>query len=148
MSGEPAHTTFSAGWLMGESANTITSLTTSWNRSSTTRSLLIAAMKPGATVQVPYPIPQWRLFEPLGDYNWSKIDIHLPNRLFTNTDHVDEGVTGTGVLDVFDRYNFTVNEAEPLEKEVAIDPEMLGKGLREPNRGKQAKRFRFVLHSA
>jgi type I restriction-modification system DNA methylase subunit len=28
---------------------------------------------------------------------------------------------------VFDRYNFTVNEAEPLEKEVAIDPEMLGK---------------------
>lgn len=23
--------------------------------------------------------------------------------------------------------NFTVNEAEPLEKEVAIDPEMLGK---------------------
>jgi len=67
------------------------------------------------------------LFEPLGDYKWSKIDIHLPNRLFTNTDHVDEGVTGTGVLDVFDRYNFTVNEAEPLEKEVAIDPEMLGK---------------------
>ena len=28
---------------------------------------------------------------------------------------------------MFDRYNFTVNEAEPLEKEVAIDPEMLGK---------------------
>ena len=34
---------------------------------------------------------------------------------------------GTGILDVFDRYNFTVNEAEPLEQEVAIDPEMLGK---------------------
>ena len=67
------------------------------------------------------------LFEPLGDYNWRKIDIPLPNRLFTNTDPVEEGVTGTGVLDVFDRYNFTVNEAEPLEKEVAIDPEMLGK---------------------
>ena len=27
---------------------------------------------------------------------------------------------------MFDRYNFTVNEAEPLEKEVAVDPEMLG----------------------
>jgi len=67
------------------------------------------------------------LFEPLGGYNWSKIDVHLPNRLFTNSDPFDEGVTGTGVLDVFDRYNFTVNEAEPLEKEVAIDPEMLGK---------------------
>lgn len=67
------------------------------------------------------------LFEPLGDYNWRKTDIILPNKLFTNTDFVEEGVTGTGVLDVFDRYNFTVNEAEPLEKEVAIDPEMLGK---------------------
>ena len=32
-----------------------------------------------------------------------------------------------GVLDVFDLYNFTVREDEPLEKEVAIDPEMLGK---------------------
>ena len=31
------------------------------------------------------------------------------------------------ILDVFDRYNFTVCEDEPLEKEVAIDPEMLGK---------------------
>ncbi|MGA3168701.1 MAG: Eco57I restriction-modification methylase domain-containing protein [Terriglobia bacterium] len=79
------------------------------------------------------------LFEPLGDYNWQKTDIILPDKLFTNSDHVDEGVTGTGVLDVFDRYNFTVNEAEPLEKEVAIDPEMLGKvfeNLIEENRRK------------
>ena len=39
----------------------------------------------------------------------------------------------------FDRFNFTVNEAEPLEKEVAIDPEMLGKvfeNLIEENRRK------------
>lgn len=79
------------------------------------------------------------LFEPLGDYNWKKTDIILPNKLFTNSDFVEEGVTGTGVLDVFDRYNFTVNEAEPLEKEVAIDPEMLGKvfeNLIEENRRK------------
>ncbi len=79
------------------------------------------------------------LFEPLGDYNWREIDINLPNKLFTNSDYVDEGVSGTGVLDVFDRYNFTVNEAEPLEKEVAIDPEMLGKvfeNLIEENRRK------------
>jgi type I restriction-modification system DNA methylase subunit len=67
------------------------------------------------------------LFEPLGDYNWRKMDIVLPNKLFTNTERNDAGDIGTGVLDVFDRYNFTVNEAEPLEKEVAIDPEMLGK---------------------
>lgn len=67
------------------------------------------------------------LFEPLCDYNWRKTDIILPNKLLSNTDCVEEGITGSGVLDVFDRYNFTVNEAEPLEKEVAIDPEMLGK---------------------
>ena len=30
-------------------------------------------------------------------------------------------------LSVFDRYTFTVKEDEPLEKEVAVDPEMLGK---------------------
>jgi hypothetical protein len=67
------------------------------------------------------------LFEPLADYDWKKTDILIPNRLFTNTDPVDDGITGSGIFDVFDRYNFTVNEAEPLEKEVAIDPEMLGK---------------------
>ena len=81
------------------------------------------------------------LFEPLGDYDWRQTDIVLPNKLFTNSEPVEkeEGITGTGVLDVFDRYNFTVNEAEPLEKEVAIDPEMLGKvfeNLIEENRRK------------
>lgn len=79
------------------------------------------------------------LFEPLGDYDWRKTDIVLPNKLFTNTERNDAGDIGTGVLDVFDRYNFTVNEAEPLEKEVAIDPEMLGKvfeNLIEENRRK------------
>ncbi len=79
------------------------------------------------------------LFEPLGDYNWKETDIILPTKLFTNNDFVEEGITGTGVLDVFDRFNFTVNEAEPLEKEVAIDPEMLGKvfeNLIEENRRK------------
>jgi len=79
------------------------------------------------------------LFEPLGDYDWRKTDIILPNKLFTNNEFIEEGITGTGVLDVFDRYNFTVNEAQPLEIEVAIDPEMLGKvfeNLIEENRRK------------
>lgn len=79
------------------------------------------------------------LFEPLGDYDWQKMDIILSNKLFTNSEFVEDGIIGTGVLDVFDRYNFTVNEAEPLEKEVAIDPEMLGKvfeNLIEDNRRK------------
>jgi type I restriction-modification system DNA methylase subunit len=79
------------------------------------------------------------LFEPTGGYNWRKTKILLPNRLFANSEHVEGDISGTGVLDMFDRYNFTVNEAEPLEKEVAIDPEMLGKvfeNLIEENRRK------------
>jgi hypothetical protein len=79
------------------------------------------------------------LFEPLGNYDWQKADITLPNNLFTNSERTEAGDVGTAVLDVFDRYNFTVNEAEPLEKEVAIDPEMLGKvfeNLIEENRRK------------
>src|SRR6266496_3778056 len=67
------------------------------------------------------------LFEPILDYNWVHTDILLPDTLFSNEEPTDEGDFGTGILDVFDRFNFTVNEAEPLEKEVAVDPEMLGK---------------------
>ncbi len=67
------------------------------------------------------------LFEPLLGDNWFNIDILLPDDLFSNDVMTKDGDRGTGVLDVFDRYNFTVNEAEPLEREVAVDPEMLGK---------------------
>ncbi len=67
------------------------------------------------------------LFDPINNYDWVHTDITLPNELFSNTYKTSEGDTGTGILDVFDRYNFTVKEDEPLEKEVAIDPEMLGK---------------------
>lgn len=79
------------------------------------------------------------LFEPLAGYDWKDTNISLPNSLFTNSDRSPSGDIGSGILDVFDRYNFTVNEAEPLEKEVAIDPEMLGKvfeNLIEENRRK------------
>jgi methylase of polypeptide subunit release factors len=65
------------------------------------------------------------LFEPLYGYNWVETEILLPDTLFANDEQTKDD-TGTGILDVFDRYNFTVNEAEPLEKEVAVDPEMLG----------------------
>ena len=67
------------------------------------------------------------LFEPLYGYKWVETDILLPDNLFSNDEATKEGDIGTGILDVFDRYNFTVNESEPLEKEVAVDPEMLGK---------------------
>ena len=67
------------------------------------------------------------LFDPLSDYDWVHTDILLPDELFSNLVRTKEGDTGTGILDIFDRYNFTVKEDEPLEKEVAVDPEMLGK---------------------
>ncbi len=67
------------------------------------------------------------LFEPLYDYDWVHKDILLPDEIFSNQIPTKDGDAGTGILDVFDRYNFTVNEAEPLETEVAVDPEMLGK---------------------
>lgn len=67
------------------------------------------------------------LFDPICNYDWIHTDICLPNDLFSNSYKTKEGDVGTGILDVFDRYNFTVKEDEPLEKEVAVDPEMLGK---------------------
>ncbi len=67
------------------------------------------------------------LFDPIHFYDWEKTDIVIPDYLFTNDNKTKEGDTGDGILDIFDLYNFTVNEAEPLEKEVAVDPEMLGK---------------------
>ena len=65
------------------------------------------------------------LFDPINNYNWVHADILLPNELFSNKKNDSD--EGNGILDIFDLYNFTVKEDEPLEKEVAIDPEMLGK---------------------
>lgn len=63
------------------------------------------------------------LFEPLFA-NWEAIDFNIPNSIFSK-----EGIDSKedGILDVFDTFNFTINEDEPLEREVAVDPEMLGK---------------------
>lgn len=65
------------------------------------------------------------LFE--ADYDWQNANITIPESLFRNAEKDKSGDVGTGVLDVFDRYNFTIKEDEPLDKEVAVDPEMLGK---------------------
>jgi type I restriction-modification system DNA methylase subunit len=103
-------------------------------------------------LQMPHSVPERRTVRAIAGYDWQKTDIVLPNDLFTNDEAVEEGIVGTGVLDVFDRYNFTVNESEPLEKEVAIDPEMLGKvfeNLIEDNRRKGLGAFytpREIVH--
>ena len=65
------------------------------------------------------------LFEPIKGYNWKETDIIFDNKIFSNKTKNNE--EGDGILDIFDKFNFTINENEPLETEVAIDPEMLGK---------------------
>lgn len=68
------------------------------------------------------------LFDPINNYDWVNTTINIPNDLFSNDrKNLKTGDIGDGILDIFDRYNFTVKEDEPLEKEVAVDPEMLGK---------------------
>lgn len=65
------------------------------------------------------------LFEPLEGYHWKDVNFKIPNELFSNKN--EKGKEANGILDIFDRFNFTMNEDEPLEKEIAVDPEMLGK---------------------
>ena len=60
------------------------------------------------------------LFEEIGGYDWKKESLKLSNDLFSNE-------SGKGILDVFDLYNFTVDENDRFEVEIGIDPEMLGK---------------------
>ena len=55
------------------------------------------------------------LFEPIKNYDWSQTEITLSNDVFKK------------LIEVFDRYNFTVQEEDPEEKEIAIDPEMIGR---------------------
>jgi len=53
------------------------------------------------------------LFE--AEYDWENSLIYLNNKIFED------------IFEVFDRYNFTVEEESPDDKEIAVDPEMLGK---------------------
>lgn len=53
------------------------------------------------------------LFTPI--YDWQETKIFIDNKYFHD------------IFEVFDTFNFTVFESDPIEKEVAVDPEMLGK---------------------
>jgi hypothetical protein len=55
------------------------------------------------------------LFDPIKNYDWLETDIVINNTVIGE------------ILDSFEMYNFTIQEEDPEEKEVAIDPEMLGK---------------------
>ena len=60
------------------------------------------------------------LFQAIENYDWKNTDFEIPNDFWFNDKE-------TGLLNVLSQYNFTVDEADPEEQEVAIDPEMLGK---------------------
>ena len=70
---------------------------------------------PGCSQPCKIPFLNGGLFEPIGGYDWQKTDILIKNKTIQK------------ILETFDLYNFTVREDEPLDKEVAVDPEMLGK---------------------
>ena len=53
------------------------------------------------------------LFE--AEYDWENSLMKLDNKIFQS------------IFDVCERYNFTVEEESPDDKEIAVDPEMLGK---------------------
>lgn len=60
------------------------------------------------------------LFEPIPEYKWQERFLQIPDDIFSNKDE-------TGVLDIFDSYNFTIDENSADDQEVSVDPEMLGK---------------------
>ena len=64
--------------------------------------------------------------------------MHIPNELFFGSGSAEVNlneVFGTknrkyrprGLLKIFDSYKFTIEENTPVEEEVALDPELLGK---------------------
>ncbi len=71
------------------------------------------------------PFVEGDLFKPLDGYDWRTVTLHIPNKMFFNKQDKKD----TGILDLFERYNFTLYEEEPFEQEIAIDPEMLGEAF-------------------
>ena len=78
-----------------------------------------------------------------------KLHLSIPSYFFSNPqnkDHVRKPSDkyyddACGIFDFFDRYNFTIDESDPLDNEVGVDPEMLGKifeNLLEDNKDKGA----------
>ena len=60
------------------------------------------------------------LFDHLPGYSWDKREINVDNEFFSNDSE-------TGILDIFDKYNFTVNEGSEEDLDYGVDPSMLGK---------------------
>jgi hypothetical protein len=70
-------------------------------------------------IKIPYL--NWWLFKP--EYKWwdkPENIADIENDIFSNEEE-------NWILDIFDQYNFTIDEDDPYDQEVAIDPEMLGR---------------------
>ena len=78
-----------------------------------------------------------------------ELELPLPSYFFSNPERKDIPRKpndeyyddACGIFDFFDRYNFTIDESDPLDREVGVDPEMLGKifeNLLEDNKDKGA----------
>ena len=76
-----------------------------------------------------------------------QLNLPLPSYFFSNPERKDHVRTpkdkryddACGIFDFFNRYNFTIDESDPLDTEVGVDPEMLGKifeNLLEDNKDK------------
>lgn len=77
---------------------------------------------PNLQMKVPY-LNGWLFTE---DYQWrDSYKTKISNDIFSNaTKKWDEA---DGILDIFDRYNFTVDEDSLYDSDIAVDPEMLGR---------------------
>lgn len=60
------------------------------------------------------------LFSPVENYKWKETNFNIPDEIWFNDKK-------TGFLDILNQYNFTVDESDPTEQDIAVDPEMLGK---------------------
>jgi hypothetical protein len=55
------------------------------------------------------------LFKPFHEYNWTETELNISDNLIEK------------IFSTFSRYNFTVQEDQDFDADVAVDPEMLGK---------------------
>ncbi len=78
-----------------------------------------------------------------------QLSLPLPSYFFSNPGKEDKVrkpndefySDACGIFDFFDRYNFTIDESDPFDREIGVDPEMLGKifeNLLEDNKDKGA----------
>ena len=77
---------------------------------------------PNLQMKVPYL--NWWLFKE-EDTWWESYVTKIDNRIFSNYD--EQWDDADWILDIFDRYNFTIDEDSLYDTDIAVDPEMLGR---------------------